>query len=156
MEERRKTIRRESDRQLMEKITRLQKAGDGGKAERRKRRHAIRHTCNVTIEVLIGHAAGNSEEWSVDGLKIAGRLLDLSADGASLFTKHNLETGQELRLAIDLHGKSTINTMATVRWLKAIPEKGGYASGTQFGHVSDKDRKALTKFLEELDRTAGL
>lgn len=156
MEERRKTIRRVSDRQLMEKIERLQKAGDGGKAERRKRRHTIRHTCNVTIEVLIGRAAGGSDEWTVDGVTIQGRLLDLSADGASLFTKHNLETGQELRLAIDLHGKSTITTKATVRWVKAIPEKNGYASGTQFGHVADKDREALATYLEELDRTAGL
>ena len=162
MQERRETVRRQADRELLQRLqgqaqtsTDDRRAAEGKEAQRTRRR-TIRHTCKVAIEMLIGYSAGNSDDWSVDAVKVGGRILDLSPDGASLFTKQPLETGQELRLAIELRDASKISTNAVVRWVKAIPEKGGYASGVQFGEVTRKDRKRITKFLDELDATAGL
>ena len=129
---------------------------DDGKAERRKRRHVIRHTCQVNIEMVIGHRAATASDWSVDAIKVRGKLLDLSNDGASLYTKQPLETGQELRLAIALNEEFTLHTTGTVRWVKDLPEKKAYASGAQFGPITDADRRTLEKFLKEIDTTAGL
>jgi hypothetical protein len=160
VEERRKIVRRSADRELraqLERISRLpDQRGDAGKEERRKRRHAIRHTCQVKIEMLIGKAGGFSNDWLVDAVDIRGRLLDLSADGASLFTKQPLETGQELRLAVGLLDSLCIHTGATVRWVKALPDKDGYASGAQFNHLPKEDQQRLNSFLAELETTAGL
>ena len=121
-----------------------------------KRRHTIRHNCTVGIEMLIGHASGYSDVWSVDSFKIKGRMLDLSTGGASLFTRQKFDTGQELRLAIQLRDGSQINTKGTVRWVKEIPQKDGHASGIQFVHVTESDQKKISKFLDEIDASAGL
>ncbi len=158
MQERRKKVRRRADQELLYKLKELQEKVDrrsGGEAEK-KRRRAIRHNCKVSIKMAIGHAAGFSDEWSVDAVKVEGRVLDLSAGGASLFTKQAFDTGQELRLTIKLRDGSKIATNATVRWVKAVPEKGAYASGVQFAEVPDKDRRKIDHFLQELDATAGL
>ncbi|MFA6245212.1 MAG: PilZ domain-containing protein [Candidatus Hydrogenedentales bacterium] len=116
----------------------------------------IRHSCQVSIEMVIGKAAGASDVWSVNAVKVKGRLLDLSLEGASLFTKHPLETGQELKLSIALGDGAKVHAASTVRWIKAIPEKGGYASGTQFRGLTEDSRRHLAKFMAELDKTVGL
>jgi c-di-GMP-binding flagellar brake protein YcgR len=163
MEERRKAVRRVADRELQQKAQQLQAMADRRalssaeqEAAEKRKRHAIRHNCKVAIKMLIGHAAGSSDSWSVDAIKVDGRVLDLSAGGASLFTKQPFETGQELRLTIQLRDGSKINTNALIRWIKSIPQKGGYASGVQFVEVSEKDRRAISKFLVELSETSGL
>ena len=161
-EERRKTVRREADRELLKKAH-LAAAGaddrqgpDAQKAAERLRRRAIRHNCKVGIQMVIGHASGYSDDWSVDSVKIGGRVLDLSAGGASLFTKQSFETGQQLRLIVQLRDGSKIGTNGTVRWVKEVPQRHGYASGVEFGEVPGKDRKKIAKFLTELDHTSGL
>lgn len=161
MQERRRLVRRQADKELLKKVQELQTTGgrrdaDGSKEMERRRRRVIRHNCRVRIEMLIGMRSGNSDTWSVDAVKLKGRVLDLSVGGASLFTKQPFETGQELRLGVNLPDGSEINTHATVRWVKAVPEKDAYASGVQFMHVSAKDSKKLVKFLEDLDATVGL
>jgi len=161
MQERRKSARRRADKELLDRVRQLEamaerRGAPEGKELQRARRRAIRHTCKVDIDMLIGHAAGFSDEWSVDAIKIEGRLLDLSPGGASLLTRQQFGIGDELLLAIQLRDGSLINTRATVRWVKSVPEKGAYASGVQFGHVSDKDHANIEKFLKELDATAGL
>jgi len=160
-EERRNTVRREADRELLKKAH-LAAAGtdhrgpDAQKAAERMRRRAIRHNCKVGIQMVIGHAAGYSDDWSVDSVKIGGRVLDLSDGGASLFTKQSFETGQRLRLTVQLRDGSKIDTNGTVRWVKEVPQRHGYASGVEFGEVPAKNRKKIAKFLTELDHTSGL
>lgn len=154
-------MRRQSDVALMNRVRQLEAMADrrhegGAKEAERQRRRAIRHTCKVAIERLLGHAAGVSEDWSVDAIRIKGKLLDLSLEGASIFTQDAMDTGQQLRLMIELRDRTRINTAADVRWVKAIPEKGGYASGVHFKHVDPPQRKRLAKFLNHLDDTAGL
>ncbi|MCP4644264.1 MAG: PilZ domain-containing protein [bacterium] len=161
LQERRSFVRRQSDRDLLVRVKELEAAGDrrGDSASHeaeRKRRRAIRHTCKVGIQKQMRHSAGTSDVWSVDAIKLKGRLLDLSAQGASLFTREILDTGDELRLAIELPKGPVINTVCTVRWVKSLPEKGGYASGVQFLRVPTKDKRPLVKYLAELDQTAGL
>jgi len=161
-DERRKTVRRESDRALREQLAHLKaqlaqgSGDDASHAQRQQRRRIIRHECRVGIEMLIGHAAGHSEQWSMDAIKLKGRVLDLSHDGASIFTRQRFETGQELRLTIAIGEKSHIHTNAVVRWVKDVPEKAGYASGVQFKAVAAKDQKQIDRFLQELDATVGL
>lgn len=126
------------------------------KAARRKRRHIVRHQCKIDIGMVIGHAPGNSNDWTIDTIKVQGVLLDLSAEGASIFTKQRFDTGQQLRLAIKLRSRTEINADATVCWLKAVPEKGGFASGVKFASLSAKEEKTLAKFLKKLEATAGI
>jgi c-di-GMP-binding flagellar brake protein YcgR len=106
--------------------------------------------------VGVAWSSGNLDTWTVDSYKVPGRLLDLSPGGAALFTEQRFETGQDLQLAITLRDGSNINAKAVVRWVKMIPEKGGYASGVQFTQVSSKDQVRIAEFLTELDTTAGL
>lgn len=161
MDERRAVVRRQADRHILQRVKRLQELVDRrshfeDEDLQRKRRRAIRHNCRVSIRMLIGHAAGPSDQWSVDALKVDGRVLDLSAEGASLLTKQAFEAGQELRITIRLRDESQITTAAMVRWVKAVPEKGAYASGVQFVQVTSKDQGRIEQFLKELDNTAGL
>jgi len=160
VQERRRSVRRTADRELRAAYERLSEqaehgSGDGHE-ERRKRRHVIRHTCQVAIEMMIGVAAGASDVWSVNAVKVKGRLLDLSLEGASLFTKHPLETGQELKLTISLRDGARVHANGIVRWIKAVPEKGGYASGAQFRGLTEDARRNLARFLTEIDKTVGL
>lgn len=161
LQERRKFIRREADRHILKRVKRLQKLVDrrsnfDAEDAQRKRRRAIRHNCKVAIKMLIGHAAGVSDQWSVDAIKVEGRVLDLSAEGASLYTKQAFEAGQELRLTITLRDRSKIVTSAVVRWVKAVPEKNAYASGVEFAKVGVQDQTKIMEFLRELDESAGL
>lgn len=162
MEEKRKQIRRAADKELMQRVQVLQAAVDRrGAAEEqeaaeKRKRHAVRHNCKVAIKMVLRHAAGGSNEWSVDAIRVEGRVLDLSVGGASLFTKQPFDTGQELRLTILLRDGTKINTNAMVRWVKSVPQKGGSASGVQFVEVLEKDQQALNKFLRELSETSGL
>jgi len=154
--EKRRSLRRQADRELLEKLERQaalieQLKAPSDKQIKRERRHAIRHECKVSIQMLIGTSAGFSNDWAVDSIEIKGRLLDLSMGGASLLTKQSFETGQRLRLTVFLGGSAKISANAAVRWVKAIPEKGAHASGLEFTGLADKDRKTLTKFFKRLD-----
>lgn len=160
MQERRGLVRRQADRLLLQKIQTLE-----GLVDRRReshdeaehaRRRTIRHSCSVSIAVSVGVSSGYADTWTVDTVKLPGRILDLSEGGASLFTKQRIETGQQLDLAIKLRDGSLISTRSVVRWVKNVPEKGGFALGVQFAGVSEKDRAKITKFLAELDATMGL
>lgn len=160
MMERRTLVRRQADRDLLQRVQALQaqadRRGGGHDDSEHARRRAIRHNCTVAISMLIGHASGYSDTWDVTSIRIKGRILDLSETGASLFTEQPLETNQELQLVVKLRDASEIHTHASVRWVKHVPEKGAYASGVQFIHVSEKDQVKIRKFLQELDATLGL
>lgn len=161
MEERRGKPRRQRDQDLLDKIAELQGAADRratpeSDEAKRKRRRAIRHNCQATIQMLIGHKPGEMDTWEVHPMQIKGRVLDLSRDGASLFAKQPFEADQELRVMITLRDGTKVQANSTVRWLKAVPEKDGYAFGVRFGHLPEKEAKRIGALLEELDATAGL
>lgn len=127
----------------------------GNPEAERQRRRTLRHNCEVSIEMLIGYSSGFSDDWSVDSVKVKGKILDLSSGGASLFTGHRFETGQELRLQIRLRDKTEISARAKVRWVKDMVEKNGFVSGVQFTKLGEKDQLKVSSFLAELDATAG-
>ena len=158
MQERRKALRRQNDTALVARVRELEMrfAEYAEKKEcKRKRRHVIRHTCKIRIQILIGHAAGYSNDWGFDTMGIPGRLLDLNTDGAQLFTKQRLETGQRLRLTIELRNGTAIHTPADIRWVRDLPVKGGFCSGVAFQGLASADRKTVTAFLRELEASAG-
>ncbi len=159
MMERRKMVRRQADRDLLRRLQIIQGESDrrgAGHDVEHARRRAIRHNCAVAIKLSIGYSTGSSDVWDVASFTIKGRVLDLSLTGASLFTEHKLELGQELQLAIKLRDGSEIHTHALVRWVKFVPEKNAYSSGVQFVHVADKDVAKIRKFLGEMDASLGL
>jgi c-di-GMP-binding flagellar brake protein YcgR len=160
MQERRNSIRRKDDHALLAQLREAQNASPGETSATkelvRARRRAIRHNCKVGINMLIKHRQGMSDTWSTDTFAVEGRILDLSIEGASLYTKKQLDTHQELRLVIQLEDKTSIQSEAIVRWVKAASQKGGYTSGVAFTKVSGKDQKKIQKFLKVLDETFGL
>ena len=160
MEERRKTIRRDADRSLWMRVQELEQQADRrsqSNEDKHARRRAIRHNCAVLIHLNMQYAAGGPvDTWQDASIKIKGRILDLSAGGASLFTHERLEIGQSLRMTIILSDNVQINVGGQARWVKAIPEKQGYATGVQFQNATENDRVLILRFLNQLDATAGL
>lgn len=157
-EERRRALRRQADRDLLARFRALSDAAAhaDGKQLRQKRRHAIRHQCAVEIALRIGFSSGNSDLWHSGEHRIKGRILDLSVEGCSLFTRQNLDIGQAMALVIHIEGGADIRANAVVRWTKAVPERGGFASGAQFERLADPEARAIHAFLDRLDRTIGL
>jgi len=165
VQERRKYIRRQADRDLLQRyhalLERVQQLESLANREenrelRHKRRRTIRHLCHVRIGLPIGFRSDKDDVWNVDQLNIKGRLLDLSAEGCAVFTHQNFDIGQTIHLNIEVSGGRHIRAVGTVRWTKHLPEKGGYASGVQFQKIGPDDNKVLNQFLYELDRTIGL
>ncbi len=165
MEERRKYIRRQADRDLLQRynalIQRVQQLeamlkGEENHELRHRKRRIIRHTCHVKIGMPIGFMSDRDDVWHVDQLNIKGRLLDLSNDGCAVFTHQQFNIDQQLNLIIEVSGGRTIRAVGTVRWTKHIPEKGGYASGIKFLKINRNDIDVLNSYLDELDRTIGL
>jgi c-di-GMP-binding flagellar brake protein YcgR len=157
-EERRQLVRRQADRDLIARVRGLAQSAEqaDGKHLRHMRRHAIRHQCTVEIALRIGFASGKGDTWHSGEHRIKGRILDLSEQGCSLFTKQNLDIGQAMGLLIQIEGGTNIQANAVVRWTKAIPERHGFASGVQFERLTEAEGRALHAYLVQLDRTIGL
>jgi len=158
MEERRHTVRREADRELLEMYRRLKSEVEAGGASgaRKLRRRAIRHHCKVQVTLASGYQNERADVWRPSGTPVKGRILDLSNEGCSVFTRDPIDIGTRVGLKIELEGEGGINVQAVVRWSKSIPEKGGVASGTQFAKLSPEESRRIEAFLKRMDETAGL
>ncbi|MCX8064277.1 MAG: PilZ domain-containing protein [Candidatus Hydrogenedentes bacterium] len=165
MEERRKLIRRQADRELIQRynalLQRVQQLeamlkGEENHELRHKKRRIIRHVCHIRIGMPVGYMSDRDDTWHIDHLNIKGKLLDLSSDGCAIFTHQQFNIDQQLNVIIEVSGGRLIRTVGSVRWTKHIPEKGGYASGVKFIKVNKDDINTLNCFLDELDRTVGL
>lgn len=133
-----------------------QQGESGGREMRHRRRHAIRHNCQVRIALKISQSSGGMDTWTVSEHPVKGRILDLSFDGCSLFTEYQPEMGQRLSLIIELRNNGQIRTPGVVRWTKSVPQHHGFASGVQFESIDGKQQRQLQAFLKEMDETAGL
>ena len=158
MQERRTTLRRQADRDLREQLGRvqLQDDHDHGSEKRRQRRRIIRHNCKAALDIQIGQVSGTGHGAAVRTHTIPGRVLDLSKTGASLFTHHSLEVGDDLRLVLLIDSGPRIEALAAVRWMKRVEEKNGYASGVEFTKIGYRDQELLNDFLQHLEVTVGL
>ena len=158
IEERRKLVRRASDRQLLSQAQHSQSQVDGevNRELRQKRRRAIRHTCTVKISIQMGHRNAASDSWNMTDHPVAGRLLDLSTDGCQLYTRDLLDIGAQLNLLITLQTGEEIKAVGLVRWNKAIPEKNGYGLGVQFTRADHDAQSRIQTFITYLDQTDGL
>lgn len=156
MQERRNHVRRQVDRELRDLRARIEHGDRDGSEKRRQRRRIIRHNCKAALDIQIGQSSGSGHQMSVHTHTIPGRVLDLSATGASLFTHHSLEVGDDVRLTLLVEGGPRIEALAAVRWMRRVDEKNGYASGVEFTHVGPRDRELLGAFLERIEATVGL
>ncbi|MFM1918421.1 MAG: hypothetical protein RLZZ303_55 [Candidatus Hydrogenedentota bacterium] len=158
MEERRKLTRRTDDRMLRAAYEKLKAELDAGGASgaRKLLRRAIRHHCTVQIALTGGFQSGRGDVWSPVQMNVKGRMLDLSGSGCSIFTRDAFEVGARVGLNIVLDKEGGVHAEAVARWGKALPEKGGYATGFQFNGLSRDDERKLDSFLRRMDETAGL
>ncbi len=157
-EERRKFVRRESDRDLLNQVEHLreQASGEMSREQRHKRRRAIRHACKVQLNIPMGHKDAHSNDWNMSDQPISGRLLDLSAEGCQVFTRTHLDIGAVLGLLISLDAGEDIKAVGMVRWTKGVPEKKGIALGIQFTRAEHDAQDQINAFLTRLDKTVGL
>ena len=151
MEERRKEVRRQADKDLLVMVEDLA----GGKLRKRKRRRAIRHTCRARLDIEIQFQSGGSSGWSTAQKEIKGRVLDLSEEGASLFIKYPVAAEQTFRLSIELNSSRTVEVQAQVRWVKQQESHEGYSIGVKFTHVDPAAYEHIHAFLGNLDATLG-
>jgi len=158
VQERRKMVRRQTDREMIKRFQAMGAEGESPESRelRHLRRRAIRHHCQVHIAIKVSHASASDDVWTVDEFKVKGRILDLSAEGCSLFTLQQLDIGQELNLIIELQNGKRIRACGVIRWTKRVTDRNGFASGVQFTHIQPGDQRLVLAFLEELDRTIGL
>ena len=156
MQERRKQVRRQADRELARLCDQARQDDDNGSNKRRQRRRIIRHNCKAALDIQIGQNSGDSHDLKVRLHTIPGRVLDLSKTGASLFTHHSLEVGDDFRLVLLIDGAPRIEALAAVRWIKLVEDKNGYASGVEFTKVGMRDQELLDEFLDRLESTVGL
>lgn len=157
MQERRKHVRRQADRELLRLREQIKSnVDDDGSQQRRQRRRIIRHNCKAAMDIQIAQGSGGGEDLRVRSHTIPGRVLDLSSTGASLFTHHTLEVGDDFRLVLLVDNGPRIEALAAVRWIKRVEDKNGYASGVEFTKVGWRDQQLLDEFLARLDSTVGL
>lgn len=158
MFERRKTVRRQADRNLQDRMQQLEEVAQGADTKERRhlRRQAIRHNCSLKVALKVRHSSVGEDLWSVDEHPIKGKLYDLSYDGALILTGNILDIGQELSLRITLRNQGEILIVAAVRWNRAVPEAKGYAAGVQFTQMPDADLKRIRAFLNEMEKNIGL
>lgn len=155
-EDRRKEFRRESDRQLVMEALERRKVDSNSKGHRRKLRRAIRHNCTVELDYEVVQQSEDSDTWKPTRHKLAGRMLDLSAEGAAVFTAHPLAMGQVSGLQIKVYDGRIIEANAEVRWIQRKEKKNGYIAGMKFVNLTSESKAAIDGFLQELDETLGL
>ena len=155
VEERRKRLRRETDRRMAERL-KGKSVDEASEYLKRQRRRAIRHRCIAKISVDVVTKAGTSGEWKGRTDSIKARVLDLSETGASFFTPIPLSTGQQTKFQIFLPDGSYIEGSAEVRWTKETSSRNGFAAGLRFVQLPPAEEAKVRAFLEELDRTLGL
>lgn len=156
--ERRKMVRRKADMEMAALLEQLQarRQEDPSREVRHMRRRAIRHNCKVQIALRIREQWGSADAWTPTEHPVKGRILDLSAEGCSVFTRQQLDIGQTLSLLIMLRDNSSIRAAGNVRWTKGVKEHDGYAAGVQFANIPDNERRRINAFLKELDETIGM
>lgn len=154
-QEKRKVVRRQADRELL-KYVQDRRAKGVSQDENRKRRRAIRHHCSARLDIEMSSKADGSDQWKTSTHKTAGRVLDLSGEGASLFTKYSIPVGQEFNLEIELYDGQVIEAKCVVRWNKHMEKKRGHALGVEFTHLAPANQKRIATFLQELDGTLGM
>lgn len=157
MIERRKQVRRQSDRELIQQLQILRDRRDGNSdEERHRRRRAIRHHCAVSLAVRVGYAAGASEAFTYSEKAVKGRILDLSPTGCAVFTREPLSNGTEVGLVIHLDHKGDIPARGVVRWTKGVDAREGFACGVEFTKLQPRERDQIAKFLRDIDESIGL
>ncbi|MDQ1257644.1 MAG: PilZ protein, partial [Candidatus Hydrogenedentes bacterium] len=118
---------------------------------RRKRRHVIRHDCKAVVEMQVGFALPGEKQNVSNAVRSKARVLDLSIQGASLFTKEQFAPELNIQVVVTLKNGKQVTPKAVVRWVKPIPDKGGFAMGVQFLSIPTAELEHFRKFLIELD-----
>ena len=156
-EDRRRSVRRQSDRELLQQLQILRDRRSGHDDEdRQRRRRAIRHHCAVSLALRIGFAAGAGEAMSYTNQSVKGRILDLSPTGCAVFTRDALTNGTEIGLVIHLDTGGDVPARGVVRWTKGVNAREGFACGVEFIKLDPRSQEQIARFLRHLDENIGL
>jgi hypothetical protein len=156
VQEQRIRVRREADRELLERAGGNPAPKKGKKEDKRALRRAIRHACKAELNIEISHQQGDSKEWTTSRQRVSSRVLDLSEEGASFFTRYAANTNQTFEFRIKLYDGKEILGLAEVRWVKQKESARGYAVGTQFSRIDAENLQRIRGFLMEMDSTLGM
>jgi hypothetical protein len=105
----------------------------------RRVRKATRYSANVKVYVGILGV----------GLRLTGRLVDLSMTGVLMRTSETLEAGTSVRLGVEL-GVDTFRTVAVVR--RTVP---GVGIAFEFAQMGQRDRQLLGRLLQTMKLSQG-
>jgi hypothetical protein len=100
----------------------------------RRVRKATRHAANVTVYVGILGV----------GLRLTGKIVDLSMTGVLMRTSEKLEPGTNVRMGIEM-GVDTFRTVAIMR--RVVP---GVGIAFEFAQMSQRDRQLLGRLLQSV------
>jgi c-di-GMP-binding flagellar brake protein YcgR len=155
--ERRKAARRQADRDMIHQLQETRrKKEDASQEVRHLRRRAVRHNCKVNIGLKAVYASGGGDTWNAEEFPLSGRILDLSPEGCSIFSRDQMDIGQTPSLVIEIRKGGTIRAEGVIRWSKHVREHNGFASGVQFSNITTRDQQRITTFLHDLDENIGL
>lgn len=156
-EERRRQLRRQSDRELVQQVQYLRERRDGHtEDDRHRRRRAIRHHCAVSLSLRVAFSGGAHEAMNYHETTVKGRILDLSPTGCAVFTREGLAIGMEVGLVVHLDKGGDIPARGVVRWSKNVSAREGYANGVEFTKMHGGSRDIIAMFLKDLDENIGL
>jgi c-di-GMP-binding flagellar brake protein YcgR len=126
------------------------------KEKRKSSRQKVPFKLTVLVRSLFSHGATDDPEKPRKSRTLKARVIDLSRDGAGLFTRvfsfQPYKPGQHVKLDVELSDRSTIPAEGEVRWINAHPSKRGHLYGVYFTHIDPKDHTKMRQFLLELDR----
>jgi uncharacterized protein (TIGR02266 family) len=79
----------------------------------------------------------------------AGRGGDVSTGGVFVLTPNALPIGTELTMRLFLPDGHALVVRGVVRWRRAAPASDA-GMGVRFGDLSERDARAIARFVEEL------
>jgi c-di-GMP-binding flagellar brake protein YcgR len=156
-QERRKTLRRQSDRELLQQVQYLRERRSGHTEEdKQRRRRAIRHHCAVSLSIRVGYSSGTNSAYEYNEQQVKGRVLDLSPTGCAVFARQALPNGSDVGLQIHLDNRGDIAARGVVRWTKGVDAREGFACGIEFTKLQPRERDQIAMFLRDIDENIGL
>lgn len=118
---------------------------------RRLRRRAIRHRSKVLLDRKDGGCKHLSNPRIGINHSTPARLIELSTQGAAVFTKAPLCMGESLALTLTLGAGDPLREVGEVIGRKKVEKHGGYLAKLKFLRPNPEHAEAVDSFLIEID-----
>ena len=118
---------------------------------KRLRRRAIRHRSQVLLDRKDGGYKHPSNLRIGVNHSIPARLIELSTQGAAVFTKAPLYMGESLALTMSLGGGDPLREVGEVIARKKVAKHGGYLAKLKFLRPNPKHVETVDRFLLDIE-----